>query len=484
MEVSNLKQKTAKGLLWGGIGNAALQILGVVLGIFLARILSPNDYGLIGMLAIFTGIAATIINCGFSTALTNIKEATQKDYDAVFWFTVFIGLFLYISLFFCAPAIARFYGQPELVAISRILFISFLLGGIGTVSYTVMFKQLMVKRITIINVSSVFISGTTGILLAINGFTYWALVIQNVLFVSLTSLLYCVFSPWRPTFHINFNPLKKLFSFSIKLFITNIFVQINQNFLSVLLGKLYNATQLGYYTQGQKWMNMGNMFVAGMINSIAQPVLVQVNEDKKRQLIVFRKMIRFGAFVSFPLMLGLAFVGEEFIVITIGEKWLPSVPFLQLFCIWGAFVYLWTLFSNLFFTHGKSNLFMYLMIATGLLQLIVVLSLHSWGILQMVTAYLSINFISLLIGQYYIHRLIGLRLRSLLKDILPYLAITVACLFIAWIVTKNIENIYWLFVAKVIISGFLYTFVMKISRSVIFKESMDYLMTILWKKKQ
>jgi len=228
---------------------------------------------------------------------------------------------------------------------------------------------------------------------------------------------------------------------------------------------------------------MGNMFVAGMMNSIAQPVLVQVNEEKDRQLNVFRKMIRFGAFVSFPLMLGLALVGEEFIVITIGEKWLPSVPFLQLFCIWGAFAYLWSLFSNLFFTHGKSNLFMYLTITTGLLQLIVVLSLHTQGILLMVAAYLSINFVSLLIGQYFIRRLIGLRYCDILKDISPYFVTTVACLFIAWLATKNMQNIYWLLVSKVAISGSLYIFVMKISRSVTFKESLDYLMNLLWKKK-
>ncbi|MDR1919198.1 MAG: lipopolysaccharide biosynthesis protein [Tannerellaceae bacterium] len=484
MSEETLKEKTAKGLFWGGISNGGQQLLGVVFGIFLARILNAEDYGLVGMLAIFTGIAGTIINSGFSVALTNKQNATHEDYNAVFWFTFFAGLILYIILFFSAPFIARFFGRPELISLSRVVFISFFISGIATVPYTVLFKQLLAKRQAIIDLSSILLSGCVGLIFALKGHAYWALAIQNVVFVSSFSILRCIFSPWRPTLKINFKPLKEMLPFSIKLFITGIFSQISNNIFSVLIGKFYHATQLGYYDQGRKWMGMGQTFIGNMINTVSQPVLVQVHENKERQVAVLRKLIRFGAFVSFPLMLGLAFVGREFIVIAIGEEWLPSVPFLQLFCIWGAFVFLWNLLTNLIYTHGKSNTYMYVMILTGVLQLGVAVGMSPWGIYPMIIAYLLTYFIGLIIWQQCAYKLVGLRLRDILRDILPYLIITTGCFFIAWLLTWNIQNVYLLFILKVIITVILYVFIMKFSRSTIFKESMEYLINILTKKQR
>jgi len=478
---STLKQKTASGLFWGGFSYGIQQLIGLVFGLFMLRLLDPNDYGLVGLLAIFTAIASTIINSGFSIALTNKRDANQEDYNAVFWFTFFVGLFLYIILFFAAPLIAGFYKEPALVDLSRILFISFFFGGIGTVPYTVMFKKLMVKQQAIIDMTALLTASCIGITLAFKGYTYWALVIQSVIYVFLSSLLRLLIAPWKPTFVFNFTPIKSMLSFSFKLFITNLFVQINNNFLSLIIGKLLGKEKVGIYSQGQKWAYMGNLFVGGMINSIAQPVLVQVNDDKERQILVLRKMIRFGAFISFPLMLGIALIGHEFILIAGKEKWLPSVPFLQLFCIWSAFVYLLNLFTNVVYSHGKSDTYMKLTILTGLSQLIAVLCLYPLGLFWMVVGYIGVSFAALLFWQRYVYKLTGLKMRDILKDILPYLGITAICLFIAWITTRNIQNIYGLFASKITISAILYIFVMKISRSVIFRESMEYLMNFMRK---
>ena len=480
---STLKQKTATGLFWGGFSNGLQQLMTLVFGIFLARILNPDDYGLYGMLTIFTVIASTIINSGFSIALTNKQDATHRDYNAVFWFTFFVGIILYIILFFASPLIAKFYNEPALVNLSRFLFISFFFGGLGTVSYTIMFKKMMVKQQAIIDTVALFTALSIGIIAAINGFAYWALAIQSVIQISLASLLRFLIAPWRPTWKFQWDPVKEMYSFSSKVFITNLFVQINNNFLTVIIGKLFNKEWLGIYSQGQKWANMGNQFIGGMINSIAQPILVQINNDKERQTSVIRKMIRFGAFISFPMMLGLALIGKEFIVITIGEKWLPSVPFLQLFCIWGAFAYLLNLFTNVVYAHGKSDIYMKITVLTGVLQLIAVLSLYPCGLFWMIVAYIGISFSALILWQRCVFQLIGLKMRDILKDILPYLGITVICLLIAWIATKNIQNMYWLLASKIAISAFLYIFVMKISRSVIFKESLEYLMDLVRKNK-
>lgn len=179
----------------------------------------------------------------------------------------------------------------------------------------------------------------------------------------------------------NFYPLNEMLSFSLKLFLTNIFWQINTNIFSVLLGKFYDPKQVGYYSQGNKWMTMGSTIISGMINGIAQPVLVQISDDIDRQRNAFRKMLRFGAFVSFPLMLGLAFVAKEFLLIAGGEKWLPSVPFLQLFCIWGSVYYIWNLYVNILMAYGKSNIYLTGIIGVGVSQLLALVIVFSiWHI--------------------------------------------------------------------------------------------------------
>ncbi|MDR2622188.1 MAG: lipopolysaccharide biosynthesis protein, partial [Dysgonamonadaceae bacterium] len=300
---SSLKQKTVKGLFWGGISNGVQQVLGVVFGVAMARLLTKEDYGMVAVLGIFSGIAITIINSGFSIALTNKQDAGHKDYNAVFWFTVFVGSALYGILFFCAPLIGWYFDQPELVPLARFLFIIFLISGMSTVSYTVMFKKMMTKQQAIIDVVCMLIALSIGITLAFNGYAYWALAAQMVIQHCLASILRFIVAPWKPTLHIRFSPLKPLISFSFKLFLTNIFIQINQYLYSVIFGKLYNLATVGIYNQGQKWMSMGQQFIGGTINYITQPVLVEVNENKNRQVNVFRKLIRFGAFVSFPLML-------------------------------------------------------------------------------------------------------------------------------------------------------------------------------------
>lgn len=474
MAEQTLKEKTAKGLFWGGISNGLQQLLGLIFGIVLARILSPEDYGMVGMLAIFTGIASSIQESGFTAALVNKPEINHDDYNAVFWFSLLSGVILYIVLFFCAPLIAWFYDKPELTNLSRLVFLGFLFSGAGIAHNAILFKKLMVKERAKIDVTALVVSGIVGLLMALNGFAYWGLAVQTTTYIGVGTLLRWYYSPWRPTLNFNVRPLKEMIGFSSKLFITNIFWQISSNQFSVLLGKFYNPQQVGYYSQGYKWMGMGNSFIGGMINGVAQPIFAQVQNDPVKQQAVFRKMVRFGAFISFPLMFGLAFVAKEFILIAVGEKWLPCVPFLQLFCIWGAAGYLWTLYINLLMVHGKSNIYMWGMITVGLLQIAIVALTFPFGIFWMVTAYVISSFMGLLGWHYFANKLIGLRLLAVIKDLFPYLLITVASLSATCGMTYRIENVYFLFMAKIMLTTILYIAIVWCSNSMIFRESLKY----------
>ncbi len=475
MTEESLKQKTAKGLFWGGISNGIQQLVGAVFGIIIMRILSPDDYGLVGMLAIFSAIATTFIDSGFTIALINRKEIEKEDYNAVFWFSLFIGLFFYVLLFFLAPLIAKFYDNELLVNLSRVLFLTFLLNSMGVAHYAMLFKKVMVKERAKIDIVSVIVSGCVGLWFAINGFAYWGIVLQMISYSAITLILRWRYSPFKPTFSIELFRLRGMFLFSSKLLITNIFLQISNNIFSVLLGKLYGEKQVGFYSQGYKWFTISSSLISGMISSVSQPILVEVNEEKERQVNIFRKLIRFGAFVSFPCMFGFAFIGKEFILVTVGEKWLESIPFLQIFCLWGGFIFLWVLYTNILLVYGKSTIYMFSIILVSILQLVALLLIVPFGIFPMVYAYVFISFVGLLILHYFVNKLIYIRLLDVIKDIIPYIVSTLVVLTATYLLTSFIANIYLLLLLKIAIAVMMYIVIMRYADSVIYNECIAFI---------
>jgi Membrane protein involved in the export of O-antigen and teichoic acid len=485
MQEESLKNKTAKGLFWGGIGSGSQQIIQLISGIIMLNLLSPEDYGTVGVLYVFTAIALTIQDGGFISALVNKKKIYLEDFNAVFWFSIMVSIVMYIALYFAAPLIADYFGQPKLILISRVLFLSFLVGGIGIAQHAYILKELMVKEKVKIEIGAVFISGTVGVVFAYLGYAYWAIVIQNVLYFAVTITFRWFYCPWKPTFSINFHPLKEMFPFSMKLFFTNIFTQTVNNIFPVILGKYYNEQQVGYYVQGNKWSVMGGAFIMNMITGVAQPVLARMTGEKERQRNAFRKMLRFGAFISFPLLLGLGFVAEEFFwIVGQGDKWLAAVPFLQVFCIWYSANYIWTLYTNLLIAQEKLNIYMIGMIIVGSLQLLVVVLLFPFGIFPMLIAYVSVYFLGLLFWHYFAHRLIGLQLWNVIKDIAPYVLATVGCISISWLITSGLENIILRFILKIVITAILYISIMWFSNSVIVRESFGYIKNMFCNKNQ
>lgn len=475
MAEQTLKEKTAKGLFWGGLSNGVQQVLNALFGLILARVLDASDYGMVGMLAIFSAIASTIQESGFTATLTNQKEIKHEDYNAVFWFSSLTGVLFYLILFFCAPLIAEFYDKPELIGLSRIVFLGFLFGGFGIASNAYLFKTLMVKERAKIDIVSLICSGIVGVTLALNGFAYYGLAVQTMTYIGIGSLLKLYFAPWKPTFQINFRPLKSMFGFGSKLILTNIFTQISNNVFSVVLGKFYTPQQLGFYSQGQKWMGMGHQLIGGMINGVAQPVLVQVIDDKERQVLVFRKMVRFGAFISFPAMLGLAFVAKEFIWILLGEKWLDSVPFLQLFCLWGAMGYLFQLYVNVLMIYSRSDIYLLGMVLIGISQILVVWVLYPFGIFNMVIGYIGVYFLSILFWHHYVKKELPVKLLLICKDILPYLVITFLTFVLVDYILSGVTNLYLLLFAKIGLSVVLYIVLLRLLGSKIFEECLCFI---------
>ncbi|MDR0743974.1 MAG: lipopolysaccharide biosynthesis protein [Tannerella sp.] len=475
MPKETLKNKTAKGLLWGGISNIMQQALGIIFGIFLARMLNADDYGLVAMLGIFMGIAVILQDSGFSSALIN-RPFCHKDYNAVFWFSFGVGTISYILLFLCAPLIARFFNHPELTRLARVQFLWFFFGSMSTAHATVLKKKLMIKERAVISIISMAISGITGVVLAYQGFAYWALVIQTVFMSIIISLLYWIYSPWRPTFSFDAKPLKEMLPFSIKISVSRVIYQINASLFSVLLGKFFTKTETGYYYQGDKWMRMGNALIGNMLNEVTQPVLVEAESNMNRQRNVFRKILRFTCFISFPAMFGLAFVSEEFIIITITEKWLPSIIIMQMLCVWGAFIPITELYSQLVISRNRSDLYLWNVIGLGVVQLIAVCSTLFLGVYYMVFVFTIVNILWLPVWHFSSGKLINLRLLHVIKDVSPFLLITVLSMGVAWFITRSIDNIYIRFIAKIFITAIIYIGIMWNTKSIIVRESVNFIL--------
>lgn len=478
-----LKEKTATGLFWGGVSNTLQQVLSLLLGVFLARILEREEYGMVGMLTIFSLIANSLQESGFTSALAIKKEAKHKDFNAVFWFSLLMGVTLYLLLFLLAPFISQFYGIPELTPLARFIFLGFVFSSIGTAQSAYLFRHLMVKEKAIAQIIGLVISGTLGLSLAVLGYSYWSLAIQAVTYVGVVTLLFWWFSPWRPSLNLNFQPLRKMFSFSSKVLLTNIFNHINNNILTVLLGRLFAVDKVGDYTQASKWNNMSSFVIINMVNGVAQPVLAEASEEKERQKRVFRKMLQFTVFLSFPAMFGLSIVAEELIVLTITAKWLPSVPLLQMLCIWGAFAPIAHLYSHLIISKGKSTIYMWSVLMLGVAQMVLLLFVYSYGIRVMVASFVLLNISWLIVWHYFVQKEISYSFWEAIKDISSFLLTAGLVMTLVFYVTQPLDSLLFKLILRILMGATIYLSIIYILKKELVLEIVNGLLKIGFKKK-
>ena len=530
----NLKDKPARGLFWGGLSNGVLQLLNLAFGIILARLLSPSDYGMVGMLQVFSLVAIALQESGLNVALINKKDLRHEDINAVFWFSLTVSITLYLILYACAPAIAAFYKQPLLTPLARFTFLSFVISSLGICHNAVLMRELKVKQNAIIMMVSLLVSGTVGVVMAWHGMAYWGLATQSMVYIAGVALGRWMVSGWRPTLfsryevrgaryenseawyeeHFRgyegtevrgcensneaqatepdsnlappyprtpappkklFAPLKTLLPFSLKIMAANLITILNNNILTVLLGRLFNEREVGFYNQASKWNQMGFSVIQGMIVSVAQPVMRQVEDDRERLLRVFRKMLRFSSFVSFPCMFGLALVAPELITIAITDKWLPSARLMQMVCIGGAFLPLHQLMYQLLVSKGRSDVCLWSTIVFGLVQLATVLACSPWGITAMVAAFVAVNILWTLVWWWLVRQQTGLSLWLFLRDLLPFLLIAAACILAAAWAASFVPNVYLSLMVKVVVAVALYLVAMQLLHVETFRESLTYL---------
>ena len=458
------------------MNNGFTQVLNLLFGIMLGRLLTPSDYGMVGVLAIFSAIAGNLQSFGFTQALTNMKAPSARDYNAVFWFNTISGFSLYAVLFFCAPLIARFFHQPELTEVSRFVFLCIPISALGIAHNAYMFKQLMVKQITIIGFAALLASGTAGVALAFSGMGYWSLAWQQVVFITVVNIGRYAYTPWHPSWNIDMRPIKGMFSFSVKILFTSILNTLSGNLLVFIFGHTLPMKTVGNFSQANKWNTMAYSFITGTVAQVAQPVMAQINDDGNRERRVFRKMTRFTAMLSFPTMFGLALIAPEFILLTIKDKWIDCIPILQQLCIWGAFLPITTLCSHLLISRGKSNLNLYSNIILGCIQIAALLVSWRYGLPIMISTYVAINIIWMSVWYMMVRKEIKLKFTDAMKDICPFILITIVSIIAAKLVCSLFDSRYIVLAMKIIITAILYLGISRLANAKIQDEIFSYLL--------
>lgn len=474
----SLKDKAAKGFLWGALNNGAMQVLNAVFGIILARILTQADYGLVGMLTIFTAIAGSLQDSGFVSALVNRRNVTHADFNSVFWFNIGVSACMYITFFLCAPLVADFYHEPLLTDLFRYYSLGFLAASFSIVPRAILFKQLKQKELAQVTVLALLVSGIVGVTMALNGMAYWGIATQGIVYTATISLLSWIISGWRPSLRITFRPIREMIGFSSKMLVTSIFTQINNNIFSIVLGKFYTKNEVGTYNQANKWNIMGSSMITGMVQGVAQPTFVQVGDDNERLCRAFSKMLRFTCFVSFPAMFGLALVAPEFIVLLITDKWLPSAELMRILCIGGAFLPISTLYFNMIISQGRSSIYMWNIICQGILLLMTVIGIHllGGGIREMVIANVAIIVLWTGIWHWFVRNLIGFSIRQALRDTMPFLMIAALTMVATYFLTAGTDNMYLLLFSRIAIAAVIYVAALWIFGARILRESLGFLL--------
>ena len=330
--------------------------------------------------------------------------------------------------------------------------------------------------------SATLASSIVGVTLAFLGAGYWALAIQSMTYIGLNSLLLWFYSPWRPTLHLDFAPVRRMFRFSCKLLATTILERINTNVMNILLGRHFTKHEVGNYNQAYQWNSKVFYLLQGTLAQVAQPVFTNVADEQERQLRILRKLMRFTAFLAFPMLFGFGLVAQEFIVLTIGEKWLESARLLQLLCISGAFIPISSVLTNMLISKGKSGTYFWVTFALCATLIATMQVLYPYGIRTMVVAYVIIYVLWTLVWHFFVGRLTGYSLWALLLDIVPFAMIAFGVMAATWWLTQSITILVLLLAARIVMAGVLYYAVMRVLRVKILEECMTFMKERIKKK--
>ena len=424
----SLRKKTIKGTFWSGIDNMTNVGVTFVVSIVLARLLSPDDYGLIGITAIFTEVCMALINGGFTTALIRKKNAKDDDYNTAFIVNLIVSFVLYLIIFFSSPLIAVFFGRDELIDLTRVSSLGLVIGAMSLVQHTRLTKLIDFKSQTKITIAASVSSGIIGIIMALCGFGVWALVGQQLVSHVIRTVLLWIVNKWIPNFHFSRESFHELFGFGWKMMVSSLIDTIWKELYQVIVGKFYSPTTLGQYTRSKQFAKLFSTNLTQVVQRVTYPVLSDIQDDKRRLVAAYRKIIKMSVFITLISMFFLGAISEPLIYCLIGPKWNEAARYLPLICLGSSLYPLHAINLNMLQVQGRSDLFLGLEVVKKILYLGPLALGIFVGIMPMLYANIAVSIIAFFLNSHYSGKFLGYSSWMQIKDVAPsfWIAIIVA----------------------------------------------------------
>lgn len=432
---SSLKDKAIKGVGWSFVDNIANQGITFLVGLVLARILTPAEFGVLGMITIFIALSNSIVDSGFSNALIRKQDAKRIDYNTVFFFNIGISALFYGLLFAASPTIARFFDEPQLVNITRAMGLVLIFNALGIVQRTLLNKNIDFKTQTKVSIIASVGSGVVGIGMAIQGYGAWSLVGQQLSRQFLNTLFLWVFNSWRPVLEFSKQSFKELFSFGSKLLLSGIIDTTYKNIYYIIIGRFYSAEQLGQYTRAEQFNMIFSSNLTSVVQRVSYPTLSKIQDDDERLTEGYRRVIKSTMLITFACMLGLAAIAKPMVLILIGEKWLPAVGYLQIICFSGMLYPLHAINLNMLQVKGRSDLFLKLEIIKKILAVFPICLGIFIGIEYMLLGSVFNSFVAYGLNSAYSAGLIHYSTKRQIQDITPAFVVSLLVSLAMWSVT-------------------------------------------------
>lgn len=430
----NIRSKTIGGVGWSFADNIFNQGITFLVGLVLARLLTPEEYGLIGIITIFIAIFNSIVDSGFSNALIRKNDVEAVDYNTVFITNMVLSIVLFFTMFFTASAIAEFFSQPLLEPLTKVMASIVIVNAIAIIPRTIFVKRLDFKTQTKISLIASLTSGVVGIIMALAGFGVWSLVAQQISRQLLNTIFLWIWSRWYPKLQFSIQSFKELFGFGWKLLVSGLIDTIWKEIYQVVIGKCYSAETLGQYTRAQQFGSIFSSNLTIVVQRVSYPVLSEIQDDKKRLKYAYKKVIKVTMLVTFCCMLGLAAVAKPMILVLIGKQWLPAVPLLQIICLNMMLYPLHAINLNMLQVQGRSDLFLKLEIIKKAIAAVPLVLGIFVGIYWMLWSSVITGFIAYYLNAYYSGKFLDYSIWEQIKDIFPsfvvasVMAIIVLCL--------------------------------------------------------
>ena len=438
----SLKDKTVKGLGWSAVDNAARYGIQFCIGIVLARLLSPDDYGLLGLVGIFTVVCTALVNGGFTSALIRKKDATDDDYNTVFICNLGMSLLLYAVTFLCAPLIAHFFERQELTALARVSSSGLIIGAFGLVQQTRLTRRIDFKTQTKITLVASAVSGVVGIGMALAGFGVWALVAQQLMIQVLETLQLYIYNRWLPRLRFSVASFHDLFGFGWKMMVSRLLDVVWKELTEVVVAKFYSPATLGQYTRAKHYAKLLSSNLTSVVERVTYPVLSSIQDDKQRMVSAYRRIIRTSMFITTVALFSLGAVSEPLIYCMIGPKWHEAATYLPILCINLSLYPLHAINLNMLKVQGRSDLFLGLEVIKRIISLAPLFVGAFVGIMPMLCVNMVVGIIAYFLNSYYSGRLLGYSSWMQLRDIAPSYALAIAIALSVWFL-KYLPLSYW-----------------------------------------